>query len=479
MLPAPSSTLDAAISPSELSGGYHRDLLVVGLRPSAGRFAAGAFEATGDGAPLGPGLNAIDRLLRTGQVRRVVPLGGNDVPMVPMGLPFHAAMGLPTIEASPGDPDAGVNLLEIADESETPRLTDLLGSDPDVAYAARVPIRYLAAPPTALAVPPVGLVMWNLQRIEWMAARALPNFQEADTIRVAVLDTGIDVGHPDLGPRIASYVHDYPDAVAAVTLSAQDIVGHGSHVAGTIAAISRNAIGIDGICDTRIHAFKIFDDQDQYFSLLGYFTYAVNQVAYRRALSACRKLGIEVINLSIGGGAPPDPHEQALFDGLLQGGTAIVAAMGNERAMGSPTNYPAAIPGVIAVGATEPNDRVAGFSNGGSHISLSAPGVGIWSTYPAYPGNQGHRALFDALGRIQRGAALPRDQDYASLQGTSMASPHVAGAVALLLANKGPMAPAAVRQALRASADSVPGMGGAPFHVDYGAGRLNLRRLLA
>ncbi|MDX1997714.1 MAG: S8 family serine peptidase, partial [Thermoanaerobaculia bacterium] len=286
MLPDSALTLDAAASSRDTSGGYHRDLLVVGLRPAASRFAANVFTFNGDRTDVGPGLNAIDRLLRTGQVRRVVPLGENDAPMLPMGVSENSVLGLPAAGASATDPDAGVNLLEVADESETPRLTHLLASDPDVAYAARVPIRYLAAPLTALANPPAGLVMWNLQRIEWSVARALPGFREADTVRVGVLDTGIDDGHPDLGARVASYVHDFPDPVAPVSLSAQDVVGHGSHVAGTIAAISRNAIGIDGICDTKIHAYKIFNDHDQFISQLGFFTYTVNQVAYRKALSA-------------------------------------------------------------------------------------------------------------------------------------------------------------------------------------------------
>jgi len=69
--------------------------------------------------------------------------------------------------------------------------------------------------------------------------------------------------------------------------------------------------------------------------------------------------------------------------------------------------------------------------------------------------------------------------NYAALRGTSMASPHVAGAVALLLANKGNMSPAEVRTRLMQTADKVPGMGGLNFHPDYGAGRLNLLRLLS
>ena len=145
--------------------------------------------------------------------------------------------------------------------------------------------------------------------------------------------------------------------------------------------------------------------------------------------------------------------------------------------LGSPPSYPAAIPGVIAIGATDRIDRVASFSNAGNHISLSGPGVAIWSTLPTYPGQTGFEAEF-RNGRLIPGEPERRENDYAAWQGTSMASPHVAAAAALLLANKGRMSGAQVRTRLEETADKVPAMGRADWHIDYGVGRLNLLRLL-
>lgn len=200
---------------------------------------------------------------------------------------------------------------------------------------------------------------------------------------------------------------------------------------------------------------------------------------YRRALADCLEQGVEVINLSIGGPGKPDPQEQDLFNLLLANGTTIVAAMGNERQFGSPTSFPAAIPGVIAVGATSLNDRVARFSNRGNHISLGAPGVAIWSTLPTYPGQLGFEAVPGPGGLPLEGKPLRRETDYDAWDGTSMASPHVAAAAALLVANRGKMSPAAVRTQLMQTADRVAGMQGRDVHPDYGAGRLNLLRLLS
>jgi subtilisin family serine protease len=148
--------------------------------------------------------------------------------------------------------------------------------------------------------------------------------------------------------------------------------------------------------------------------------------------------------------------------------------MGNERQAGSATSYPAAIPGVIAVGATNIDDTVANFSNRGNHISLSAPGVAIWSTMPTYAGQIEFAAIPGPGGAWLQGSPRRRETDYDALSGTSMASPHVAAAAALLLAVKGKLSPDDVRERLMDTVEKVGAMHGFDFDSDYGAGRLNL-----
>jgi subtilisin family serine protease len=224
--------------------------------------------------------------------------------------------------------------------------------------------------------------------------------------------------------------------------------------------------------------WKIFDDEPDYNRADDYYYYYVDPTMYQRALAECVEEGVNVVNLSIGGTGAPDPNERTLFDKLLNAGCTVVAAMGNERRSGSPTSYPAAIPGVIAVGATRINDSVTSFSNRGSHISLCAPGETIWSTLPSYAGQTGYFPEHLPGGKVVTGAPDSRDTNYAAWDGTSMASPHVAAAAALLLAKSAGLTPAQVRDKLMSTADSVPGMGNKSHHPDYGAGRLNLLSLL-
>jgi subtilisin family serine protease len=377
-----------------------------------------------------------------------------------------------------GDPNAGVSIVEVQREQDVPRLQDELRADPQVEFVSRVPVRYLkvkrAARRAAGGPPPAG-TMWNLRRIAWAQARARRGFKDARAISVAVLDSGIDAQHPDLRAKVKGNVFAHPDLPDVS--GSRDLIGHGTHVAGTIAA-AVNSIGIHGVCDCRLFSWKIFDDVADYDPDTNEFVYYVEPVMYRRALADCLDQEVDVINLSIGGPGEPDPQEQALFDALVARGTSVVAAMGNERDWGSPTSYPAAIPGVIAVGATSADDTVASFSNAGNHIALAAPGVAIWSTLPRYRGQFGFEAVIGPSGRPVEGKALRRERHYAAWNGTSMASPHVAGAVALLLANAGAMSPAAVRERLMETADEVEEMTG-DFDADYGAGRLNLLRLLS
>jgi subtilisin family serine protease len=462
-----------------------------------------AFAAAREGVvgELGQGMSALAHYERAGLVKRVVSvarpgIGELDVAeeailaRAPGG--FRAAAALMATASRPATrPDAGLSFIELQRPEDTEGLRQALANDPSIQNVSRVPLRYLvarkpatgkrqgsAAAKAGIAAAAPTTAMWNLEKIKWAQARALANFKDATQVKVAVLDTGIDKAHPDLQGRIGDYVHDHPDLPTAS--SAQDIIGHGTHVAGTIVADLNNNIGITGICTCELSAWKIFDDipDPDHPTHPTEFVYFVDPVMYQRALIDCQDRGIDVINLSIGGTAEPTFAETQAFSRLLASGTTVVAAMGNERQQGSPISYPAAIPGVIAVGATNITDRVAFFSNRGNHIAVSAPGVAIWSTLPGSPGQFGFEAVGDGDGKFRQGKPKRRETDYDAWEGTSMASPHVAAAVALYLSNGGRRDPTAVRDALKTSADKVSGMAGQQFHSDYGFGRLNLPRLL-
>ena len=135
----------------------------------------------------------------------------------------------------------------------------------------------------------------------------------------------------------------------------------------------------------------------------------------------------------------------------------MIAAMGNEYEEGNPTEYPAAIPEVCAVGATDERDRRAPFSNTGRHIDLVAPGVDILSTTPTFPYDDGER-------------------EYDAWDGTSMATPYVAGVAALVLAKSPGLTPAQIIKKLKSSADRVAGA--KRGSLAYGAGRLNCQKAL-
>lgn len=229
-------------------------------------------------------------------------------------------------------------------------------------------------------------------------------------VTVAVLDTGIDRDHPELGGCVvaaadfvnlvgldtAAFVGDILDADA----DPEDEVGHGTHVAGIIAGQGRamNA-GIAPNC--RLMAVRVLATMQTGHGLQG----AGVPDNINAALKWSIDNGADVINMSVGirhtGGGLP--HADVVRYALSKG-VSVVAASGND---GGPTKYyPGALPGVIAVGACDEDGRVAAFTSYGAQISVMAPGVRILSSY--------------ANGR------------YAVASGTSQASPHVAGSVALM-----------------------------------------------
>lgn len=377
--------------------------------------------------------------------------------------------------------DQAVSFVQVQRPEDLRKLQDISQSDSSLEFVSAVPSRYLCSDSSTRRnrprqQPAQPDSMWNLRKIAWHKARALEGFKDANQVRVAILDSGVDPLHPDLLGCVKDYI--FQDPAQSVLTSDKDFVGHGTHIAGTIAASINNDIGINGICNCSVHVWKILSDETIFSEADNRYVYVIDPILYRGALAACLSRGIDVANLSFGGLGKADPLESSLIQTLLNQGTSVVSAMGNERMHGSPVSYPAALPDVIAVGATTVNDRVASFSSRGDHITITAPGVGIWSTLPTYHGQTAYLALKDPQGIPLRGKALIRETDYDVLDGTSMAAPHVTAAVALLTANKGKHSSKQIKSEVQAAAEKVDGMNGKDFTPDYGAGRLNLATLL-
>jgi len=319
------------------------------------------------------------------------------------------------------------------------RLAAHLARMKDVEYAFVPPVRRLfARRRKATSGPdPLDGRLWGHGAIRLGHARTAAGFNDASSITVAVIDSGIDAAHPDLKDCIVEYKNMRGG-------SDKDFVGHGTHVAGIIAARTNNGFGISGVSSARILALKVLPRDGEEFDAPTYYR-ALRYVIGRA----------QVLNLSLGG--EKDPAEIDVMRDVIAAGVVVVAAMGNEFEDGNPVEYPAAIADVCAVGASDQLDHRAAFSNTGRHIDLVAPGVSILSTTPTYKYDDGERN-FDAW------------------DGTSMATPHVAGAAALLLATSPELTPAQVIRQLKSSADRV--QGAKKGSASYGAGRLNVEKLL-
>lgn len=238
---------------------------------------------------------------------------------------------------------------------------------------------------------------WSPPGISITGARRIwPSTQGENTV-VAIIDTGIDYNHPDLKGNIIdgiSFVSGEKDYM--------DLNGHGTHVAGTIAARGR----ILGMApQSKILAIKVLGKDGS-----GTYQSICQGLEYARRWRGKKGETVNVINMSLGG--PQD--ESSLHREIKQAtkaGITVVCAAGNEGDGRSDTpevDYPAYYPETIAVGAVDMQTGIANFSNSNDHIDITAPGV---ETYSTYPGGK-----------------------YVKLSGTSMATPHITGAVALIYA---------------------------------------------
>lgn len=233
---------------------------------------------------------------------------------------------------------------------------------------------------------------------------------------VAVIDTGVAYNHPDLQANMwrnageiagngidddrDGYVDDvYGYDFANNDANPMDDNGHGTHVSGTIGAVGNNGIGVSGVDQhAKIMALKFLDSSGS-----GYLSNAVRAVNYAVAR------GAKVINMSFGGGGYDAAMATALANARTKGVIVVIAAGNDGTNNDSSPVYPANYAGenLVAVAATDSNDKLASFSNyGKSTVDIAAPGVSIYSTLP--------------------------NGKYGTYSGTSMATPHVAGAMALV-----------------------------------------------
>lgn len=285
---------------------------------------------------------------------------------------------------------------------------------------------------------------WSLRRIEAPAAWSVTRGDR--NIVVAVVDTGVDAEHPELVGRVLRGIN-----IAAPHLSSADDNGHGTAVAGLIAAKGANNRGFSGIApDVRILPVKVNEPHSG----------AVSAQHIAQGIRWAVHNGASVINASVGvvqweHGLTLEALDE-LADAIkyaLKHNVMVVAAAGPAV---SPTPYPGTwsmlweFRGLIAAGGTDRHDRRAACSPASNFISVTAPSDGVLTTFPR---NQGRL--------------------YGTFGGTSAAAPHVSGLCALVRSLRPHLKPHEVKAIIQASSDR---LGGTEYHPDYGFGRINVQR---
>lgn len=262
------------------------------------------------------------------------------------------------------------------------------------------------------------------------------------SVRVAILDSGIDQDHEDLSAKIAA------QANFTSSPTVDDPYGHGTHVGGIVAAVTDNAAGVAGVCPgcVLMNGKVLGDDGSGAYSWIA------------KGITWAADNGAKVINLSLGGTAPSKTLESAV-NYAWNKGVVVVAAAGNCGC--KQKIYPAAYKNAIAVAATNNLDKKASFSSYDARwVDVAAPGENIFSTFP------NHEFVIQAK--------YGRSQNYDFASGTSMASPIVSASAALIWATSRGVSATAVRSRLQQTADKIGGTG-----TYWASGRVNAAAAVA
>lgn len=261
---------------------------------------------------------------------------------------------------------------------------------------------------------------WHLPRI---GAPAAWEYSLANGIVVAVLDTGVDANHPDLTGQLVSGWNVYDD-----NPDTSDVYGHGTKVAGTIAAASNNGIGVTSVAwEASIMPVRISQpDGYAYFSTIA------------QGLIWAADHGARVANISYAASGSLSIQDAGAYMRSLGGLVTVSAGNSGRNEAFSPS------PSLLSVSATNSGDGFASWSSYGQYVDLSAPGVGIWST--------------------------TRGGGYGSASGTSFSSPIVAGVIALMMAANPVLTPSELEDVLLGSALD---LGSEGYDIYFGYGRVD------
>ncbi len=401
--------------------------------PSRGTFAVTEMGVSGLDGVLS-GLNVVD-------IRRV------------HGPASPAPMGVLADEID--EAIGGTFRIRYAGRAKVSTAVDRLNKLDEVTFAEPVYLREAFVTPND----PSFAQQWGLTKIR--CPEAWDRTTGSANVTVAVVDSGVDLDHPELsgllaagqdlvdlgpnpGPPIPGWVWE-GDFNGRDNVP-QDEVGHGTHVAGTIACASNNGTGVAGVTwGCRVMPVKVLNRarrlSDNRISGFG------TSVDIAAGIRWAADHGAQIINLSLGGPTNDTVTADAVAYAVSRG-CLVVAAMGNTG--DAVPQFPAALPDVLSVAAVDINDRRAAFSSMGPHVDVSAPGVDILST--------------------------DWDNTFGSKNGTSMASPHVAGIAALMLSCNANLTSAQLTQMIRSSARALRDVAADPVPNDrYGVGLVDAK----